>query len=149
MGLLVFFWLAKNCYRPKLTGMTRSWLELDLRWNRWYYRSGLHPGTKYSGHSGRNGTGLITLVCSSAPLNHPYPASPGGKSPSVNLKKKKKKKRGRKPSSRLPKKKKKIPRSIACNTVTVKPIELRTCLQPSGAAKMNLLKILLLLLWSL
>ena len=42
--------------------MTQNWPELDLRWNGWYYRSRLHPGMRFSGHSGRNGTDLITMA---------------------------------------------------------------------------------------
>ena len=44
---------------PKLAGMARTLRnrpKFDPRWNEGYYGTGFHAGTKYSGHSGRNGT---------------------------------------------------------------------------------------------
>ena len=50
---------------PKFSRMARmiwNWLELDPRWNEWYYHSGLHACTRNSDHFDRNGTDLITMV---------------------------------------------------------------------------------------
>ena len=50
---------------PKWTGMPethRNRPEFYPRWNRGVCHSGLHTDTKFSSHSGRNGTKLITMV---------------------------------------------------------------------------------------
>ena len=41
--------------------------KFDPRWNRRDYCSSLYAGTKFSGHSGRNGTELITMVLNTLP----------------------------------------------------------------------------------
>ena len=80
MGLYFFFFKSKfdidqNVHFSRnwleldgMAGTSLNWLEFDPRWNGWYYRTGLHADTRYFGHSGWNGTKLITLVISKA--NH-------------------------------------------------------------------------------
>ena len=58
--ILHFGWIS-----PKWTGMPKTHQnrpEFYPRWNRGVCHSGLHTDTKFSGHSGRNRTKLITMV---------------------------------------------------------------------------------------
>ena len=51
-----------------MAGTPRNRAKFDPRWNKGYYGTGLHAGTKYSGRFGQNGMKSITMVV----IGNPY-----------------------------------------------------------------------------
>ena len=62
-------YISQNCLElARMAKIRRNWSKFFSRWNKWVYCTGLHTGTRFSGHSGRNRMTFTIMILSPSHL---------------------------------------------------------------------------------